>query len=168
MIRPHVLVGTFALTLVAFGAGCRDYPDSGPLVVELYWEVPPPSEDARASDAGAPDADEAEPGSFDECEKAGVVRFDYRLGDMSDCARYSNGWACPYFDEGERITCDRITVLDFGWIEGGDYFLNLWGYDKDGLERWDVSCEDLYVNGKETPQYVCEIPYFPEPDEKRK
>ncbi len=178
MTRQHLYLGIIALTSLSLSSGCRDYPDSGPLAVELYWEIPP-SDDAGVSDADT-DAEAPEPGSFGECEQAGVVRFEYQLEDMSDCYQAATGWRCRIVDYFNRIPCEEITILNFDWIAGGDYVIKIWGYDEDGYDSWRAVCPDLdkegsfyidgafyvdgdlYMDGSDDDRaYSCDVDYRP-------
>jgi hypothetical protein len=182
MTRQHAIIGIVALIALYFSNGCRDYPDSGPLAVELWWEIPS-IDDAGVSDAETDvnaDEDALEPGMFGECEQAGVVRFDYQLEDMSDCIKYSDGWTCRVVDYFDRVPCEEITILNFDWLSGGDYLLKIWGYDEDGYDLWRAICPDLdkegsfyvdgafYVDGKlymdgskDDRAYPCEVSFIP-------
>jgi len=155
MTRRHAIIGIVLLISLAFSNGCRDYPDSGPLAVELQWEIPP------SDDAGASDVDVPEPGTFGECEQAGVVKFDYQLEDMSDCVRYSDGWDCRPIEYGEGIPCEKELLGEKNRISGGDYRARITGRDEDGNEFWSLLCEGLYVDGSKTEDgYICDVPYI--------
>jgi hypothetical protein len=187
MSSRHTLIGIIAITCLLIGNGCKKLPDSGPLSIDLFWEIPVSQKgnasDAGESDAAEPDAgesDAAEPdasesdaektasGTYGECEKAGVASFYYSLRDMADCDRTSKGWRCNVvesIDEEDAVTCNDVMNIARKNIRGGDYMLYIYGLDAKGVTRWEVSCEDLRVDGKKTPFYTCDIPYNPNAEE---
>jgi hypothetical protein len=148
--------------------------------IKLYWEVPPYDDAGVSDDADVTDADVPEPGTFDECERAGVVRYEYSLQDMSDCIKYSDGWMCSEVDFGVRIDCEKNRVLPYDRIAGGDYRLEIWGDSGNRDGSWYAICPDpdkevsFYVNGafyvgdvlymdgsdKDKP-YRCNVSYYP-------
>lgn len=186
MTRLHFFIGNITLIALAFIGGCRDYPDSGPIAVELSWEIPP-DDDAGILDADTDaDADTPEPGTFGECEQAGVVRIEYEFQDMSDCIKYSDGWDCipvayyPRFYDDKPALCERNKIIGYGSMPGGDYLVFVVGYDAENRPRWSAFCPDLekdgsfyvdgafYVDGKvymdgseDDKAYPCEVSYNP-------